>query len=442
MWHGTLSADLPQLEFLDVTGNEYFNIRKNKLLLRDTALKTIAGATTSKACRWCNLTRTDVPRKLLMKTRVCEFIPPYNMPLIDHFQKKYLYFNRSCEGKSCPLSLVPMSKVRKILKNFCYDKIRSIRPIEYFLGVVAMVFNLVVIVTILSSSTLIKKTSMFLTAHLALGDLFLAVFSLTIANGHGIMSDAGIRKWRQHQCPYYRSLMIIGQTIEALTSVLMTVERYLVIVHCMRPNLRITPKVACFLCVLIWIFCATSCFVIEHFDHVWISDNLMCVLVKNLRTTKRFMATQVLMILFVGLYLAVVGLYIHIYIAARKSARSAGIQRETTLAKRICLIVFSNLVFYAVPNLCIVIFTAANVRLVSDRAANFILRKWLPAMCMITNACLNPFLFAFRNEIFLKSLKQVASKTIVGLYLVKRLPFSKRRRKGGIYVVNCDRTTS
>lgn len=426
-------------------GNAYFNIKENKGLLTNanTALKTILGATTSKGCKQCNLTRMDVPRKLLTKTKRCQFIPQYNMPLIDQFQKKYLYLNGTCEINSCALNLVPMSKVRRIYKNFCWDKARSLRPIEYCLGVVAMAFNLVVIVTILCSSALIKKTSMFLTAHLALGDLVLAVFSLTIANGHGIMSDSGLRQWRQHQCPYFRSLMIVGQTIEALTSVLMTVERYLVIVHCMRPNLRITPRVACFSCAFICAFGASSCFVIEHFDHLRIRDNFMCVLVQDFRVTQRFMATQILMLLFVSLYLAIVAMYIHIYIVVRKSAQGAGIRRETTLAKRISVIVLSNMIFYAIPNLCIVVFTTADIKLVSDREVNFILRIWLPPMCMIMNACLNPFLFAFRNEAFLKSLKQVARTIISGLFLTKRrLPISKGRNKGGIYVVNCGQTSS
>ncbi|XP_078352701.1 putative glycoprotein hormone G-protein coupled receptor [Oculina patagonica] len=437
-WHGSLSADLPKLEFLDVTGNTHFNIRQNKKLLTNNAraLKTILGATTSKDCKQCNWTRTDVPRKLLLKPKGCEFIPSYNMPLIDQFQKKYLYFNGTCDTKSCALSLVVMSKVRRVYRNHCWDKARTLRPIEYILGVVAMVFNLVVIVTILCSNTLIKKTSMFLTAHLAFGDLFLAVFSITIANGHGIMSDSGLRQWRQHECPYFRSLLIFGQTIEALTSVLMTIERYLVIVHCMRPNLRINLRLACVLCAFICIFGALSCFVIERFDHLSIRDNFMCVLVQDFRNTQRFMGTQVLMLLFVALYLAVLAMYIHIYIAARKSAKSAGMQRETSLAKRISVIVFSNMVFYAVPNLCIVVFAAANIKVTSDREVNFILTIWLPPICMITNACLNPFLFAFRNEAFLKSLKEVVRTIISRLLWGKRLLFSKVHHNGGMYVVN------
>ena len=162
----------------------------------------------------------------------------------------------------------------------------------------------------------------------------------------------------------------------------------------------------------------------------------MCVLVQDFRNTQRFMGTQVLMLLFVGLYLAVVAMYIHIYIAARKSAKSAGMQRETSLAKRISVIVFSNMIFYAVPNLCVVLFTAADIRLVSDRAVNFVLRIWLPPVCMIANACLNPCLFAFRNEAFLKSLQQLQSTVTSRLFWGTRHLFSKLCHKGGIYVVD------
>ena len=424
-------------------GNAKFKLSasKDKLLI-DTKLKTILGVTLkSKGCTRCNFTRTDVPRELLIKPKACEFVPPYNMPLIDKFQKKYLYYTGTCANvnKTCTIRLIPMHKVRKTYRNYCWDKGRSLRSIEFFIGVVAMVFNLVVIATIFYSHFLIKnsKTSMFLTAQLAFGDLFLAVYSLAIANGHGIMTDSGLRQWRENHCPYFRSLLILGQSIEALTSLLMTLERYLVIVYCMRPNLRLTSKLVCFLCACSYIFSALSCYIIEHFDRPIIRDNFMCVLVQNLSTSKRILASQVLMLLFVALYLAVVGMYIHIYTFVRKSERSAGIQRETTLAKRISVIVFSNMLFYAVPNLSIVVFSAGNVKLFRDHPdINFLVRIWLPPLCMVMNACLNPFLFAFRNEEFVKSLREVARKIIPRACLVKALPFAKTRTKGGLYVVN------
>ena len=217
----------------------------------------------------------------------------------------------------------------------------------------------------------------------------------------------------------------------------MTLERYLVIVHCMRPNRRITFRMACFLSFFTCIFGALSCFVIQHFDKTIIRDNYMCVLVQNFGTAKRVLASQILMLLFVAIYLAVVGMYIHIYIFVRRSAQSAGIKRETTLAKRICIVVFSNMFFYAVPNLIIVVVTAGDIQLVSDRTDNLILRIWLPPMCMVTNACLNPFLFAFRKEELLKSLRDVVRRIFPRACLEKTLSVGKsRRNKGGLYVVN------
>ena len=375
---------------------------------------------------------------MLLKLKGCEYIPLDNMPLINQFQKKFLHYEGVCvnPNKSCTISLVPMHKVRKTYKNYCWEKVRSLRPIEYFLGVVATMFNLTVIVTILCNRCLIKKTSMFLTAQLAFGDLLLAVFCLTIANGHGIMSDSGLRQWREHQCPYFRSLLILGQSIEAFTSLIMTIERYLVIVHCMRPNLRVTFKVARFLSAFVFMLSASVCFVVQYFDSPLIRDNYMCVLIQYFKVSKRILASQILMLVSVVIYLAVVGMYIHIYIFVRKSAQSAGIQRETALAKRISIIVFSNMLLYAVPNLSIVVFSAANTILPFDRAVDFILRNWLPPMCMITNACLNPFLFAFKNKEFLKYLKQFARMIIGRVCMVKSRSFGKHLNKEGLYAVS------
>ena len=110
------------------------------------------------------------------------------------------------------------------------------------------------------------------------------------------------------------------------------------------------------------IFASFACFTIQYFDHTpLIKDNFMCVLVKNLKLSKRILATQILMVFYVGVYVTVIGMYMHIYFSVRKSAQRASNKRETSLAKRISIIVFSNMIFYAVPNLLIVVYTAANI---------------------------------------------------------------------------------
>ena len=145
------------------------------------------------------------------------------------------------------------------------------------------------------------------------------------------------------------------------------------------------------------------------------------------------------MLLFVGIYLAVLGMYIHIYV--RESGQSKGIQRESTLAKRISIIVFSNMLFYAVPRFSIVVFSDCRVKLFSDRKLNFIMRIWLPPMCMIANACFNPFLFAFRNEQFLTSLRQVARMILLRVCLVNKLSFGKLLNKRGLYSISVRAST-
>ena len=102
------------------------------------------------------------------------------------------------------------------------------------------------------------------------------------------------------------------------------------------------------------------------------------------------------------------------------------ILHETSLGKRISIIVFSNMTFYAVPNRIIVVYTAANAnKYPPSEEINFVLRIWLPPVCMITNACLNPFLFAFRNEQFLTSLMHFARRVISSVCALKKTAFTK-----------------
>ena len=90
------------------------------------------------------------------------------------------------------------------------------------------------------------------------------------------------------------------------------------------------------------------------------------------------------MVFYVGVYVDM-----HIYFSVRTSAQRASNKLETSLAKRIGMIVFLNMIFYAVPNLLIAVYTAANInKLPPSEEINLVLRIWLPPVCMIDNACL------------------------------------------------------
>ena len=51
----------------------------------------------------------------------------------------------------------------------------------------------------------------------------------------------------------------------------------------------------------------------------------------------------------ITLYLLTIPLYVHIYKVVKQSSQQMGVQRESTLAKRIAIPVGTNLVFFFIP---------------------------------------------------------------------------------------------
>ena len=46
------------------------------------------------------------------------------------------------------------------------------------------------------------------------------------------------------------------------------------------------------------------------------------------------------------LYCTTIPFYVKIFLAVKKTSRRAGVKRDGTLAKRICILVFSNMLFF------------------------------------------------------------------------------------------------
>ena len=118
------------------------------------------------------------------------------------------------------------------------------------------------------------------------------------------------------------------------------------------------------------------------------------------------------MFVLVALYTVIIAQYCHIYVAVRKSSRNAGVRRETKLASRICVMVGTSFVFFVVPNLAMMVMTVGSVQLPLTRVQQTVIKKWLPPMFLVLNACINPLLFAYRNDKFVKSLKALSSKIV------------------------------
>ena len=410
-WTGILNVAMPQLSYLDVEGNKELIL--SETLLADTTLKSIKGASISKDCRDCDLYRANVSRDKLLPRRSCQYIPDEHMSFVDEHQARFILFKGQCAKKECEISLTDIDPVRKIYKDMCWAKVRDIRPTEIVLGSVVVLLNLFVIVGTLLSQPLRRKTSFTLIAHLAFCDLLLGVYSISVATGHGIDDDPSFRRWRVSHCPYYRSVFVLGQTMGVITSLLLTLERYLAIVHFLNPSRKITRKISLVVLGVCWVLAGVMCFLLQHFDNVVIRDNFMCILVQNFEVANRALYTQGLILFLVLLYMVVFALYIHICVFVKRSKVDTGIKGETHLAKRVGLIVFTNSIFFVIPNILIVAFSAGMLNVSTKPIANALIRIWLPPMCMVFNASLNPILFALRNKTFTGEIKKTF-KSIFG----------------------------
>ena len=83
-----------------------------------------------------------------------------------------------------------------------------------------------------------------------------------------------------------------------------------------------------------------------------------------------------------------------------------GVKRESALAKRIAILVGSNLVFFLTPVLTMSVWsllltTGIEIPIYS----NSVIQQWVPVYCLSINACLNPLVHAFRNDKFKNALK-------------------------------------
>jgi hypothetical protein len=106
------------------------------------------------------------------------------------------------------------------------------------------------------------------------------------------------------------------------------------------------------------------------------------------------------------LYLMTVIFYIRIYVTVKRAAQNAGVKRESKLAKRIALLVGSNVSFFVVPLLLSSIITLSVDSNLFDGVFREMIITVFPAFCLSLNSFLNPVLHAFRTDLFKQVTKE------------------------------------
>lgn len=316
-----------------------------------------------------------------------------------------------CFSQNCVV-VVNRTKIVTNRFNNCRNIIKKLRPLVFTLGAIAILSNALVLGTVVGVKNLRKCLPFLLVSHMSFCDILVGIYSFGIAFGHG-QDTQEFALWREIYCPAFRSMFIFAEVVGSLTSILITFERYLAIVFCMKPDIRLGRKVITAALALFWIVGAACTTLVQTLDaKANQAGGQMCLILRNSHKISTIYVSELILLCLVLVYLVVVVLYTHIFIVVRRSARNLGVLRESKLAKRISAIVLSSFVFFAAPNFVLVWFIFRGGGTFQDARLNRTLLWWLPPVCLVVNACLNPCLFAFRNNKFVKGLRKITKKPL------------------------------
>ena len=300
---------------------------------------------------------------------------------------------------------------------------------QYALGALAIFLNLIVLVVIITSRILRKNISFILVGSMALSDLLIGVHSVAIAK-YNLFSNSNeviprvIMEHDDSNCIYIGMIFTTGQVTAVINSLLLTLERYLVIVYFQRCRRKVRKRTLMVVLSLVWvaaaIFASLPLLGVKTLKyHKW----FQCTM--PFHTGKQIVETSDLTLsisaIFVFLYLVSIGLYVLIFCYARKSSVQFGIKREARLARKIAMLVSSNFILFTLPTVLLLVYVYSFSDVLFEMAKSFssmrsflIVGSWVPVMCFSLNSLVNPFLYPFRHSRFKKEMHSFRSRIRTG----------------------------
>ena len=318
----------------------------------------------------------------------------------------------------------------------------------YPLASVGLLLNSIVILLVSTSKELRKSPTMFLILNMAACDFFMGLWCVLTATFNIFPdSDEEVKEITFHDkypdsssfylmCPYMAFIFGIAQFTMVITSLFLTVERYLAIICSMKPDVRMTRNVTVICVSITWCTAIAykifSVFLVsrkQRWKNVHANLLLCTSSGDNIRVTGLLFGLPLSTFLgafYLLIFLCTIPLYIHIYIVVKKSSIQVNVKREGALARKLALLVLTNLLFSTIPlslvplfsNYYLLVFNTSNKTFTSLKA-NVVCSVWIPVLLLSFNSCLNPFLFAFKNHLFKRHFHKTF-QTILQYFIIKQ----------------------
>lgn len=409
-WEGDVSSQLPNLMTLDVTGSTWI---PDSNVLTIPSLKHIFGVTWSEKCVNC----------MLFNMKKANLSVPFT-PNVDHgnpavkFAEHGFYPFCNKHQRKCAPKVIRYPETKKITsvpEKLFYS--------SYIIGAIAILLNMIILITVLFSRSLRQTTSMLLITNMAVCDLLSGIYSVIIGDlnifhslstyspGDKLVIGGGVL------CKLSTAIFTCAQCLAAVTSLLLTVEKYFSIVHCMNPDRRLSKKMAAVFLLPFWILSlGYALSPLLNIPNLSFSATFMCSVPVSKNTDLFLISLGVL----IALYIVNIPLYVGIFLFVRKSGAHLGIKREAAILKKIALVIGTNFVFFLTPMILIITLVPAKnihntIELSNDydNQILFVFGFWFPNACFGLNACINPILCAFRQGQFIKEIRKVLNLHIM-----------------------------
>ena len=426
-----------------MTGNEHWS--PSEQLLKLNRLEEVEGVTWTEYCKNCALVKIETQGADANSTPWCyeEFHSPHGW-----------YWHNDIEyGK--PLEFIKLGFWPTCLCDApCYDNQIDLpyskailyinEKIVYTLYAtcsVGFLVNIAVVLVILCNPSLRRDLAVCLVLNITLCDVFVdsacSIYSIyqpdrihadyvenigpedsekDVEDGN-IVSETKTMQLRNIIGP----ILTFAMASQVFGSFILTFEKFLKIVYSMRPDLRI-PKSASKIYVFIsWTCCAIFAILpaleVGGMSYNVFLDSMPLPSDYSVIADHEYYYEQApeiriaaaVQITLVIIQLISLLLYLPIFLVARKSGANVGIKRETTIARKIALLVFTNLLFFTIPMIlgifALAIWDVHGIEIEENwEESAFESYRWylassqsLPMLCLAINALLNPLILAIRH---------------------------------------------